>query len=867
MLSLLARSCAASQVRRRIAISFAAVALAVPVSLSPTIAQADSTVSGVVNTYQAVSSITGQALTLSGTAGGAPGPIKAGDRVLIIQMTGQNPSTGSNLGNYETATVASASGSTVTLTAPLRRSYSPGTDRVQLVRMVVDAGRLTLASTVTALPWNGTIGGVVAMSGGTLDLAAKSINVAGDGFSSANAAYERVVPGNTVHDGSATGRGVDGVSIGNGGGGGGGIGGGGGTGGNGSANAGGSVGGGRTPEGSKTANGSDGGNGAAGTLGNTSGGGSGGGGGVIGGGGGGGGGDLAVPGSGGGGGVAGGGGGGHGSVLGVFRAGAGGGGVGSVGNGGDGLSGSYLHYGSAGGGGGSYGGGGASGGIQGATSTGGGGGGGGSWTGGGSGGYGNNLLLGFRGGAGNAAVDGPIPDSAHYLTAANPRLMMGGAGGRGSADTGSINGGEGGGVAFLDFTTITGGTINADGNPGIAPKSGVHSGSGGGAGGQVKITGSASGLTVTADGGDGGKPSSKLLGAGAGGGGGGAGGIWLELPGATKKCAATSTISGVTTSVTGGISPRIANATVGGGTGGTGLVCSSPVVSYAIGDRVWRDRNADGVQTSGEPGLVGVGVSLLDAAGTVAAITTTDSTGRYVFDNLREGTYRVRFGLPAQCAYAARQVAGSTADNDSDPQPMTGTTTAFSIGAGQPQMRPTQAADGGIRAAQINPTVDAGLVCSTTSATSTGAYSKTLLSDLLPDAVGPFDGATGTAVMSVNQTSSSFLLQVSGIAPSGTGTMYGAHLHFGPCVAGNGAAAGAHYNTDVLDGIVPPRTDQTTEVWLDITPGADGFATASATVPFVPSTAERSIVIHAMPTNPDNGAAGARQACLPVVIR
>ena len=88
-----------------------------------------------------------------------------------------------------------------------------------------------------------------------------------------------------------------------------------------------------------------------------------------------------------------------------------------------------------------------------------------------------------------------------------------------------------------------------------------------------------------------------------------------------------------------------------------------------------------------------------------------------------------------------------------------------------------------------------------------------------------------------------------------------------PCVAGNGAAAGPHYNTDVVErGILPPDNEisEDTEMWLDITV-EDGAATATATVPFVPRPGTRSVVVHAMATDHHTGAAGARLACLPVV--
>jgi hypothetical protein len=137
------------------------------------------------------------------------------------------------------------------------------------------------------------------------------------------------------------------------------------------------------------------------------------------------------------------------------------------------------------------------------------------------------------------------------------------------------------------------------------------------------------------------------------------------------------------------------------------------------------------------------------------------------------------------------------------------------------------------------------------------------LRDLAPAAAGPLDGAHAVLVMVSHDGHTGVRLNLYGIDRSAAGRTFGAHLHVGPCVAGNGAAAGPHYNTDVLAGRVPPRVDETTEVWLDFTVTPGGTGHASARVPFVPAPGERSIVIHQEPTD-DHGVAGPRLACLPV---
>jgi hypothetical protein len=62
----------------------------------------------------------------------------------------------------------------------------------------------------------------------------------------------------------------------------------------------------------------------------------------------------------------------------------------------------------------------------------------------------------------------------------------------------------------------------------------------------------------------------------------------------------------------------------------------------SLGDRVWLDLDGDGFQDSGEPGLNGVAVELLDGAGTVLASRSTTAAGIYGFTNLLAGSYSVR---------------------------------------------------------------------------------------------------------------------------------------------------------------------------------------------------------------------------------
>jgi len=66
-----------------------------------------------------------------------------------------------------------------------------------------------------------------------------------------------------------------------------------------------------------------------------------------------------------------------------------------------------------------------------------------------------------------------------------------------------------------------------------------------------------------------------------------------------------------------------------------------------LGDRVWEDRNANGLQDGDEPGLAGVTVTLLDSEGQpTGQVVTTDETGNFVFSDLKPGSYQLQFDPP-----------------------------------------------------------------------------------------------------------------------------------------------------------------------------------------------------------------------------
>ena len=84
---------------------------------------------------------------------------------------------------------------------------------------------------------------------------------------------------------------------------------------------------------------------------------------------------------------------------------------------------------------------------------------------------------------------------------------------------------------------------------------------------------------------------------------------------------------------------------------GCQVVCSAEVgnddsdCTAEVGDFVWEDLNADGIQDENEPGIPGVKVTLWNAiSGDVVGMDTTDVNGLYHFTGLAEGSYYCEFG-------------------------------------------------------------------------------------------------------------------------------------------------------------------------------------------------------------------------------
>ncbi len=102
----------------------------------------------------------------------------------------------------------------------------------------------------------------------------------------------------------------------------------------------------------------------------------------------------------------------------------------------------------------------------------------------------------------------------------------------------------------------------------------------------------------------------------------------------------------------------------------------------SLGDFVWLDKNANGIQEAGETGIPGATVNLYKG-GVLIATTTTGANGDYKFDNLVPGTdYEVEFVKPPGYTRSPKD-AGGDDTTDSDANVTTGRTGPMALTVGQ----------------------------------------------------------------------------------------------------------------------------------------------------------------------------------------
>ena len=91
-----------------------------------------------------------------------------------------------------------------------------------------------------------------------------------------------------------------------------------------------------------------------------------------------------------------------------------------------------------------------------------------------------------------------------------------------------------------------------------------------------------------------------------------------------------------------------------------------------IGDRVWEDKNYNGIQDTLEVGIAGIDVQLIAANGDTLQTTTTNTDGIYSFDGIRVNDYEVRFLAEDNYLATLDNVGADNLDSDIDQNRSTG---------------------------------------------------------------------------------------------------------------------------------------------------------------------------------------------------
>jgi choice-of-anchor A domain-containing protein/uncharacterized repeat protein (TIGR01451 family) len=86
----------------------------------------------------------------------------------------------------------------------------------------------------------------------------------------------------------------------------------------------------------------------------------------------------------------------------------------------------------------------------------------------------------------------------------------------------------------------------------------------------------------------------------------------------------------------------------------------------SLGNRVWEDKNKNGIQDEAEQGVAGVTVKLFDCNENLLSTKLTDSQGYYLFDNLEAGQYHVKFELPTGYVFTSKDAGLDWIDSDAD---------------------------------------------------------------------------------------------------------------------------------------------------------------------------------------------------------
>ena len=94
--------------------------------------------------------------------------------------------------------------------------------------------------------------------------------------------------------------------------------------------------------------------------------------------------------------------------------------------------------------------------------------------------------------------------------------------------------------------------------------------------------------------------------------------------------------------------------------------CGMYQTQASIGDFVWTDSNANGIQDAGEPGIADVTVDLYLCDDTFVDSTTTIADGSYWFTDLTPDSYYLKFIAPPGYSFTVQDAGDDTLDSDVD---------------------------------------------------------------------------------------------------------------------------------------------------------------------------------------------------------
>jgi hypothetical protein len=123
--------------------------------------------------------------------------------------------------------------------------------------------------------------------------------------------------------------------------------------------------------------------------------------------------------------------------------------------------------------------------------------------------------------------------------------------------------------------------------------------------------------------------------------------------------------------------------------GNTEKDCDCEELPASVGNFVWEDKNANGIQNSGESGIQGVEVKLFDSNSNLIDTKFTGSMGEYLFVDLSPGDYYIEFVKPDGFESSPKNalgLPGDTKPTDSDASPTNGRTDSFTLSYGEAEL-------------------------------------------------------------------------------------------------------------------------------------------------------------------------------------